>query len=67
VAAAHALLELSQRGPLAQRELAAWLRQKKSTVSRLLAHLEQRAWVARTPDHADKRVQRVRLTTRLEL
>jgi DNA-binding MarR family transcriptional regulator len=62
VAEAHALLELSQHGPLAQRELGAWLRLEKSTVSRLLAHLEQRARVVREPDQADKRVQLVQLT-----
>jgi DNA-binding MarR family transcriptional regulator len=62
VAEAHALLELSRHGPLAQRDLAAWLRLEKSTVSRLVAQLEQRGWLARERSEADKRVLLLSLT-----
>ncbi len=62
VAEAHALLELSRHGPLAQRDLGAWLRLEKSTVSRLVAQLEQRGWLARERSDADKRVLLLSLT-----
>ncbi len=62
VAEAHALLELSRHGPLAQRDLADWLRLEKSTVSRLVVQLEQRGWLARTRGETDKRVLLLSLT-----
>ncbi len=62
VAEAHALLELSRHAPLAQSELAAWLRLEKSTVSRLVAQLEQREWLVRVRSEADKRVLLLTLT-----
>ncbi|HMQ29698.1 MAG TPA: MarR family transcriptional regulator [Chloroflexaceae bacterium] len=62
VAEAHALLELSRHGPLPQRDLAAWLRLEKSTVSRLVAQLEQRGWLLRERSAEDKRVLLLALT-----
>jgi len=62
VAESHALLELSRHGPLAQSELGAWLRLEKSTVSRLVAQLEQREWLSRERSAADKRVLLLALT-----
>lgn len=62
VAEAHALLELSHHGPLVQRDLADWLRLEKSTVSRLVAQLEQRGWLARTRSATDKRALLLSLT-----
>lgn len=63
VAEAHTLLELSCHGPLPQHGLAAWLRLEKSTVSRLVAQLEQREWLARKRSADDKRVLLLTLTT----
>nr|WP_255603829.1 MarR family transcriptional regulator [Oscillochloris sp. ZM17-4] len=62
VAEAHALLELSRHEPMAQRDLAAWLRLEKSTVSRLVAQLEQRGWLGRARDNSDRRVLLLSLT-----
>lgn len=62
VAEAHALLELSRHAPLVQRDLAAWLRLEKSTVSRLVAQLEQRGWLRRERSAADKRELLLSLT-----
>jgi DNA-binding MarR family transcriptional regulator len=62
VAEAHALLELSRHAPLVQRDLAAWLRLEKSTVSRLVAQLEQRGWLLRERSAADKRELLLSLT-----
>ena len=62
VAEAHALLELSRHTPLAQRDLAAWLRLEKSTVSRLVAQLVAQSWVLREPSAADGRVLLLSLT-----
>jgi DNA-binding MarR family transcriptional regulator len=62
VAEAHALLELSQHGPLPQSDLAAWLRLEKSTVSRLVAQLEQREWLTRERSTVDKRMLLLSLT-----
>lgn len=63
VAEAHALLELTRHAPLAQRDLAAWLRLEKSTVSRLVAQLVAQGWVQREPSAADGRVLLLSLTT----
>lgn len=62
VAEAHALLELTRHAPLAQRDLAAWLRLEKSTVSRLVAQLVAQGWVQREPSAADGRVLLLSLT-----
>jgi DNA-binding MarR family transcriptional regulator len=62
VAEAHALQELARAEPLAQRELAAWLRLEKSTVSRLVAQLEGKGWIVRDRSSADARVLLLRLT-----
>lgn len=62
VAEAHALQELVRAEPLAQRDLAAWLRLEKSTVSRLVAQLEGKGWVVRDRSSADARVLLLRLT-----
>lgn len=62
VAEAHALLELSRHDLLVQRDLADWLRLEKSTVSRLVAQLEQRGWLARTRSVTDKREVLLSLT-----
>lgn len=62
VAEAHALLELTRRAPLAQRDLAAWLRLEKSTVSRLVTQLVAQGWVRREPSAADGRVMLLSLT-----
>jgi DNA-binding MarR family transcriptional regulator len=63
VAEAHALLELSRHAPLAQRDLAAWLRLEKSTVSRLVTQLVAQGWVQREPGSTDGRVQLLALTS----
>ncbi len=62
VAEAHALQELVRAKPLSQRELAAWLRLEKSTVSRLVTQLESKGWVERERSSADGRVLLLRLT-----
>lgn len=62
VAEAHALLELTRHAPLAQRDLAAWLRLEKSTVSRLVTQLVAQGWVRREPSAADGRVLLLSLT-----
>lgn len=62
VAEAHALQELARAEPLAQRDLAAWLRLEKSTVSRLVAQLEDKGWVVRDRSSTDARVLLLRLT-----
>lgn len=62
VAEAHALQELARAAPLSQRELAAWLRLEKSTVSRLVAQLEAKGWVERERSTEDARVLLLRLT-----
>lgn len=62
VAVAHALMELSQRAPLAQHELASRLRLEKSTVSRLVGLMEAQGWIDRSRSPEDGRVQLLRLT-----
>lgn len=62
VAEAHALLELTRHAPLAQRDLAAWLRLEKSTVSRLVAQLVARGWVLREQSPTDGRMLLLSLT-----
>src|SRR5690348_4376749 len=57
-----ALLAISPEAPLSQQALAEQLHLEKSTVSRLVAHLEQRGWVRRVRDLHDTRVFRLQLS-----
>jgi DNA-binding MarR family transcriptional regulator len=57
-----ALLALSVGPPLSQQALAEQLHLEKSTVSRLVAHLEQRGWVRKVRDQHDTRVFRLQLS-----
>jgi DNA-binding MarR family transcriptional regulator len=59
---AHALLELDGEASLTQNELAQRLRLQKSTVSRLVAQLEDKHWLRREPDAHDRRARRLQLT-----
>ena len=61
VAEAHTLTALhSER--LSQQALATRLQLEKSTVSRLITHMEQQGWVERSTDSADTRVRYLGLT-----
>jgi DNA-binding MarR family transcriptional regulator len=62
VSEVFALGELAEAGPLSQQELAARLGLEKSTVSRLAAALEQRGWLSRERDPANRRLYRLTLT-----
>lgn len=62
VSEAHALMELAGRPGLRQRDLVARLRLDKSTVSRLVRHLEGRGWVRHDLDPSDARAVRLHLT-----
>ena len=64
IAEAHALLELSKADSLSQQQLAQAINLRKSTVSRLVANLEQRGWIRRERNEDDGRVHDVRLTAR---
>ena len=57
-----ALLALSPAEPLSQQALAEQLHLEKSTVSRLVGHLEQRGWVRRVRDLHDTRMFRLQLS-----
>ena len=57
-----ALGELVEAGSLSQQELADRLGLEKSTVSRLAAGLEQRGWLTRQRDAANRRFYRLHLT-----
>lgn len=57
-----ALMELAAGAPMSQQALAEHLRLEKSTVSRLIKHLEQRQWVKRVRDLHDTRMFRLHLT-----
>jgi DNA-binding MarR family transcriptional regulator len=57
-----ALLALSAEAPLSQQGLAEQLQLEKSTVSRLITHLERRGWVKRVRDLHDTRMFRVQLS-----
>jgi DNA-binding MarR family transcriptional regulator len=57
-----ALLALSAEAPISQQELAEQLHLEKSTVSRLITHLEQRGWVKRARDLHDTRMFRLQLS-----
>ena len=54
--------ELTDAGTLSQQELGERLGLEKSTVSRLVAGMERRGWLARERDPANRRVYRLRLT-----
>ena len=57
-----ALLALSAEAPVSQQALAEQLHLEKSTVSRLIKHLEQRGWVKRVRDLHDTRMFRLHLS-----
>src|ERR1700686_2636462 len=57
-----ALLALSTEAPMSQQALAEQLHLEKSTVSRLITHLEQRGWVKRVRDLHDTRMFRLQLS-----
>jgi DNA-binding MarR family transcriptional regulator len=57
-----ALLALSSGVPVSQQALAEQLHLEKSTVSRLVHHLEQREWVKRVRDLQDTRMFRLQLS-----
>ena len=54
-----ALMALSAEAPMSQQVLAEHLHLEKSTVSRLIKHLEQRGWVKRVRDLHDTRIFRL--------
>ncbi len=62
VAEAHALTELARDAPSSQKDLAARLGLEKSTVSRLVCHLEDRGWIERRRSALDGRALNVVLT-----
>jgi len=62
IAEAHALLELSKSPGITQRDLAAVLNLRKSTVSRVVSNLEKRKWVVRARSESDGRAVEVSLT-----
>ena len=57
-----ALLALSAEAPVSQQGLAEQLHLEKSTVSRLVKHLERRGWVRRVRDQHDTRKLRLQLS-----
>ena len=57
-----ALMVLSAEAPMSQQVLAEQLHLEKSTVSRLIKHLEQRGWVKRVRDLHDTRMFRLHLS-----
>jgi DNA-binding MarR family transcriptional regulator len=57
-----ALMALSAEVPMSQQVLAEQLHLEKSTVSRLIKHLEQRGWVKRVRDLHDTRMFRLHLS-----
>lgn len=57
-----ALMALSAEEPMSQQALAEQLHLEKSTVSRLIKHLEQRGWVKRVRDSHDTRMFRLHLS-----
>jgi DNA-binding MarR family transcriptional regulator len=60
---AFALHELDIDGALSQQDLADRLSLEKSTVSRLVAELERKEYVVRERDPANRRFNRIRLTS----
>jgi DNA-binding MarR family transcriptional regulator len=57
-----ALMALSAEAPMSQQVLAEQLHLEKSTVSRLIKHLERRGWVKRVRDLHDTRMFRLHLS-----
>ena len=57
-----ALLALSAGAPVSQQALAEQLHLEKSTVSRLIGHLERRGWVRRVRDLHDTRMFKLQLS-----
>jgi DNA-binding MarR family transcriptional regulator len=57
-----ALLALSAEASVSQQALAEQLHLEKSTVSRLVQHLERRGWVSRVRDLHDTRMFRLQLS-----
>jgi DNA-binding MarR family transcriptional regulator len=57
-----ALMALSAEASMSQQVLAEQLHLEKSTVSRLIKHLEQRGWVKRVRDLHDTRMFRLHLS-----
>ena len=57
-----ALMALAGEAPMPQQVLAEHLHLEKSTVSRLVRHLEQRGWVKRVRDFHDTRMFRLHLS-----
>ena len=57
-----ALLALSAGAPVSQQALAEQLHLEKSTVSRLIQHLERRGWVRRVRDLHDTRMFKLQLS-----
>ncbi len=57
-----ALMVLTAGAPMSQQVLAEHLQLEKSTVSRLIKHLEQRGWVKRVRDLHDTRMFRLHLS-----
>src|SRR5438045_9405723 len=57
-----ALMALSAEAPMSQQVLAEQLHLEKSTVSRLIKHLERRGWVKRVRDLHDTRILRLPLS-----
>ena len=57
-----ALMTLSAEAPMSQQVLAEQLHLEKSTVSRLIKHLEQRGWVKRVRDLHDTRMFQLHLS-----
>ncbi|HEY6543047.1 MAG TPA: MarR family transcriptional regulator [Ktedonobacteraceae bacterium] len=57
-----ALMALTDAAPVSQQELAEQLHLEKSTVSRLIKHLEHQGWVKRVRDFHDTRIFRLHLS-----
>lgn len=62
VSEAHALSDVARHQPLSAGELAKRLQLEKSTVSRIIAQLQRRGWIDRTPHTGDRRVALLSLT-----
>src|SRR3546814_18068725 len=60
------LTALYAREGVTQSELAAFMELEKATLGRLLDRLEDKEWVERRPDRADRRTKRVDLTDRVK-
>jgi len=64
VSQAYVLRALSELGPLKMGELAGEMRLSVSTLTRVVAQLDRKSLVRRTPDPGDRRVCRVALSAR---